>query len=179
MIDMPIVELAAGAVGAILAALAVLYFARKQADRKIAQARIDFDEEIDHIQTISKGELDRKLKEAEVAQKTELLRQHEDIERQNKTRTDEMQRGERRLIQREEMLDKRGASLDAGPPGWAGGEGQRARGARSRGLDQIGLPLARWHSASTAAGRVAAAQRRSRQPTTDREGIARRHGCSR
>ena len=112
MIDMPIVEFAAGAVGAILAALAVLYFARKQADRKIAQARIDFDEEIDHIQTISKGELDRKLKEAEVAQKTELLRQHEDIERQNKTRTDEMQRVERRLIQREEMLDKRGASLD-------------------------------------------------------------------
>ena len=48
MIDMPIVEFAAGAVGAILAALAVLYFARKQADRKIAQARIDFDEENAH-----------------------------------------------------------------------------------------------------------------------------------
>jgi len=110
MNDISIMELVAGT---ILVILAMLYFARKQVEKKIVQARIDFDKQIDQIQATSKGELERNLKEAEVAQKAELLRQREDLEGQNKARVEDMQRVERRLTQREEMLDKLRESLDS------------------------------------------------------------------
>ncbi len=107
------IELLAGGIGAVVAALVVLFISSKRLAATLEGARKDFDERVRQMEASSEKELDRRLREAEVSQKTEILRHREDIERENRSRVDEMQKMEQRIIQREETLDKRRESMDS------------------------------------------------------------------
>jgi ribonuclease Y len=108
-----ILELIAGGVGAALAALLVLYFAGKRRAAEVENVRQSFEDQIRQMEGNAEKELNRRLQEMEVSQKAEILRQREDLERENRSRVDEMQKMEQRIIQREEVLDKRRESLDS------------------------------------------------------------------
>lgn len=108
-----ILELIAGGVGAALAALIVLFISGKRRNAEVAEVRQNFEEQIRQMEANSEKELNRRLQEMEVSQKAEILKQREDLDRENRSRVDEMQKMEQRIIQREEVLDKRRESLDS------------------------------------------------------------------
>ncbi len=112
-----VLMLVAGGVGAVVAALVVSFISSKKFSQKQAEAlesaRKEFDERVRQMEAASEKELGRRMKEAEVAQKAEILRQREDIERENRSRVEEIQKMEQRILQREETLDKRRESLDS------------------------------------------------------------------
>ena len=111
--DQLVAMIVAGGAGAVLSALAVFFVARKRVAEGFARAREEYESHAQQLESDLENEIKKRLQEAEVAQKAELLRQREEIDRQNKTRADEIQKLEQRIVQREETLDKRRESLDS------------------------------------------------------------------
>ena len=99
-------------VGAGLAGSAVLFISKKKTEEAIGRTQSSLDEKIREVESNSDKKLTQRLKEVEVTQKAELLRQREELERQKESRMEETQKLEQRVAQREETLDKRRETLD-------------------------------------------------------------------
>ena len=78
----------------------------------VARQEADAEKRVQQINENAAKELAQKIQESQVAHKAELLQERERIERENKSRVDELQKLEQRVNQREEVLDKRRESLD-------------------------------------------------------------------
>ncbi len=80
--------------------------------RTVARLEADFAKRIEEANESASKEAARRIQEFQVVHKEELLREREDIRRENKSRAEELQKLERRVLQREETLDRRRESLD-------------------------------------------------------------------
>ncbi len=106
-------EILAAAGGAALGALIAMSLLKRRADKLLSREREEFEERIRSLEASTEKELSRRVKEAEVAHRAEMLRLREGIDQESKARLEELQKLERRVLQREETLDKRRESLDA------------------------------------------------------------------
>ena len=95
--------------------VAVLFSMRamkRRHEETVARMEADADNRVQQINENAAKELTQKVQESQVAHKTELLQERERIERENKSRVDELQKLEQRINQRDEILDRRRESLD-------------------------------------------------------------------
>ncbi|MBI2178822.1 MAG: ribonuclease Y [Candidatus Tectomicrobia bacterium] len=106
-------EILAAAVGAGVGALVVMTVLRKRAGEILVREREEFEERVRSLEATSEKEVTRRVKEAEVAHRAEMVRLREGLDRDLKDRLEEIQKLERRILQREETLDKRRESLDS------------------------------------------------------------------
>ena len=106
-------EILAAAVGAGVGALVVMTVLRKRAGEALAREREEFETRVRGLEAVSEKEVARRVKEAEVTHRAEMIRLREGLDRDLKGRLEEAQKLERRVLQREEALDKRRETLDA------------------------------------------------------------------
>ena len=81
-------------------------------EEAVARREADAEKRVQQANESAAKEVAQKIQESQVAHKAELLQERERIERENKSRVDELQKLEQRVNQREEMLDRRRESLD-------------------------------------------------------------------
>ena len=103
-----IILIASVTIAFVIVLISVYLFKKKTAEKKIAEAEIE-----------AKRILDEAVKEAESSKKEAILEAKEeshklrtDFEKESRERRSEIQRLERRIIQREEMLDKKNDTLE-------------------------------------------------------------------
>ncbi|MCE2452060.1 MAG: DUF3552 domain-containing protein, partial [Nitrospinae bacterium] len=80
---------------------------KRRHEETVARLEADADNRVQQINENAAKELAQKVQESEVAHKAELLQERERIERENKSRVDELQKLEQRINQRDEILDRR------------------------------------------------------------------------
>ena len=109
LLQMVVVAVAVVCVVAVLLGMQAMKRGHKET---VARLEADADKRVQQINENAAKELAQKIQESQVAHKAELLQERERIERENKSRVDELQKLEQRVNQREEMLDRRRESLD-------------------------------------------------------------------
>ncbi len=103
MLEKLVIVILAVAVG-----LGVGYIVRKiQAEKKIGSAEAQAARILKESRIKAEADAEAKKREAILEAKEEVLRFRNEVEKENKERRNELQRSERRLIQKEEALDKK------------------------------------------------------------------------
>ncbi len=85
---------------------------KRRYDEMLARSESDFDKRIQQVNESASKEVSQKIQKSQMAHQAELLQERERIQRENKSRVEELQKLEQRVNKREETLDRRRESLD-------------------------------------------------------------------